>query len=454
MKARLLCVMLLLCVACDETRAPTPAAPTRAQTTDGMCHEHHVPMALCTRHNPALAQVFKAKGDWCEEHDYPASFCPICDPDTEFPDLQGGKGADESEEASDGQIEGRVVRFRNPDVEVQAGIQTVKAVEAQGNAAVDCSAELRFNADKLADVRAIVPGVVREVKVELGQSVSAGDPLFVLESTQIGNIQASLQTSRERVRIARSNLQRQRELLADQISSARQVEVAENELASAEAAERSASAALRMAGAGKSKTSGRYTVRAPIAGNVVRRPAVVGVLATDQESLATIADTASLWALCAIPERDAVRVRSGHSLRLELGGEVVVGTVTWVSPEVDPRTRTVAARAEIPNPDGLLRANQFLEASIVAGAPRSSVMVPRDAVQRVEGRDVVFVRKRAGMYLPRVVERYGDADMVAVRGKIDPGDDVVVAGAVLLRTEVLPGSIGAGCCEVEPARDE
>lgn len=109
----------------------------------------------------------------------------------------------------------------------------------------------------------------------------------------------------------------------------------------------------------------------------------------------------------------------------------------------------VNARAEVPNPEGILRANQFLNASIIAGAPKASVVVPRDSVQRIEGRDVVFVRARAGTYIPRVVNVYGDAETVAVEGKVNVGDEIVTDGAVFLRTEVLPGSIGAGCCEVE-----
>lgn len=425
-----------------------------ASELDPSCVEHGIPAELCTPSNPGLAQVFKAKGDWCAEHQFPESFCPICHPDAVVPDIGASNPPPDDPktiESTDGELEGRVVRFSDPEIEQQAGITTVKAIKAEGSAAVACSAELSFNANKVADIRAIVPGVVRDVKVELGQAVEKGDPLFVLESTRIGDIQAQLQRARERVRTASANLQRQRELRADDISSARQVEVAENELASAQAAQRAASSTLRMAGAGKSATSGRYTLRSPIDGEVVRRPAVVGVLATEQESLATVAETSSMWALCAIPERDATRVQKGHSLRLDLGGgEAAIGEVTWVSPEVDPRTRMVSARAEIPNEQGLLRANQFLDATIIAGAPRASVMVPRDAVQRVEGREVVFLRAKAGMYLPRVVERYGEGDLVAVRGKIEPGDEVVVAGAVLLRTEVLPGSIGAGCCEVEP----
>ena len=190
-----------------------------------------------------------------------------------------------------------------------------------------------------------------------------------------------------------------------------------------------------------------------MAGTVVRRPAVVGVLATESESLATIADTSVMWALCDVPEADASRVALGQRLAVTLEGNddaPLEGELTWVAAEVDPRTRTVTARAEVPNHEGRLRANQFARARIETGAPRAAVSVPRSAVQRVGDREVVFVRTAQGVYEPRVVRRHGGGKLVQVEGRVQAGDTVVTTGAVLLRTEIMPGSIGAGCCEVVP----
>jgi cobalt-zinc-cadmium efflux system membrane fusion protein len=303
-------------------------------------------------------------------------------------------------------------------------------------------------------VRAIVPGIVRKVKVELGAQVSRGTPLFELESTRVGEIQGALQTARQRVHSAESNLARQRELLASEVTSQRQVEVAEQELANAQSEARTAEATLRMAGAARSSPSGRYTLTSPVAGSVVQRPAVLGLLATESESLATIADTSRMWALCDVPEVHANRIALGQPMAVAVDGVPtrLTGTITWIAAFVEPRTRTVTARAELPNENGQLRANQFARATIQTGATASSVQVPRAAIQRVGEHEVVFVRTAAGLYGPRVVQRRGDGEQVLVEGRIDAGDLVVTTGAVLLRTEIMPGSIGAGCCEVEPPR--
>lgn len=430
-----------------EARTPpddrgSPAEPT---SQADWCAGHGLPESKCTKCNSELIPRFQAVGDWCDEHGFPESACPVCNPQEPPP------GAEQAA------IEARIVRFRSPEIERRAGLETVAAERGRASSQVECTARIAFDADGVADIRAIVPGIVRRVRAELGSKVERGDDLFDLESTRVGEIQGALQIATERVRTAKANLARQRELRASDIASARQVEVAEQELASAQAEERTARATLRMAGAARSKPSGRYTLTAPIAGTVVRRPAVLGLLATESESLATVADTSVMWALCDVPERDASRVSLGQKVVVSLDdgdGAPFEGELTWIAAEVDLRTRTVTARAELPNPQGRLRANQFARAWIETEASRAATIVPRAAVQRIGEHEVVFVRTAQGVYDPRVVTRHGDEERVRVEGRVEPGDAVVTTGAVLLRTEVMPGSIGAGCCDVDPPGGE
>src|SRR5690606_24875661 len=145
-------------------------------------------------------------------------------------------------------LEARVVRFRSPEIEAAAGIRTVAAERTRAAASVECTARIAFDGDRVADVRAIVPGIVRRVRTQLGASVDKGAPLFELESTRVGEIQGALQKARGSVRTAKANVERQHELLRDEATSVRQVELAEQELATAESEARAAEATLRMAG--------------------------------------------------------------------------------------------------------------------------------------------------------------------------------------------------------------
>lgn len=445
----LLLILLVAATACEhpDTGVPgtEPGKPAEAVHATGSmpdwCVGHGLPESMCTKCNPQLTAKFKAAGDWCAAHGFPESACPSCHPQEPPPGV---------EQAA---LENLVVRFNSPDIERHAGIETAPAQREVASAVVECTARIAFNADRMADVRAIVPGVVRRVHAELGERVERGTPLFELESTRIGEIQGALQTARESVRAAEANLDRLLGLRERDIASARQVEIAEQELARAQADVSTAEAALRMAGAEQSGPAGRYTITAPLTGTIVRRPAVVGLLAIDTESLATIADTSVMWAICEVPESEAGRVALGQpaSVTVQDGHERTLdGELTWIASEVDPRTRTVAARAEVSNPHGQLRANQFARVRIETGSAPNAVFVPRSSIQRVGDEDVVFVRMNEGVYVPRVVRQNGGGEFVQVEGRVRPGDPVVTTGAVLLRTEVMPGSIGAGCCEVEP----
>lgn len=509
MSSRGLVVVLLLSllvVACrssggdgQDTRKKAQAVASATDEPTKKCREHGVPRSLCTKCNPAIIPVFKARGDWCSKHGFPKSYCPTCDPNAKFPVVKGpevaaadwctGHGVPESKctkcdsslstkfraagdwcaghgypesvcpscnpqkpppGAENAVIETRTIRFRSPGIEQAAGIRTVTARRARAAPSVECTARIGFDSDRVAEIRSIVPGIIRRVRVRLGAKVKRGAALFDLESTRVGRTQGALQTARERVRTSQANLNRQRALRKDGIASAREVELAQQELAAAQARARAAKATLRMAGATQATLSGRLTLTAPIAGTVVRRPAVVGVLASERTSLATVVDTSVMWALCDVPEAVASRIVVGQQMTVIVKGgrgAGLVGKITWISAEVDRRTRTVTARAEVPNPDGQLRANQFVRARVQTSPPRTAVSVPRAAVQRVGEREVVFIRTAKGVYAPRIVRRLGGGDTVQVQGSVRHGDAVVTTGAILLRTEISPGSIGAGCCE-------
>ncbi|MEZ4370747.1 MAG: efflux RND transporter periplasmic adaptor subunit [Polyangiaceae bacterium] len=425
---------------------PNQQAPdvSASASGDDWCVEHALPESKCTRCNPGLTARFKTAGDWCDEHGYPESVCPKCNPQPSPPGLEVRA------------IEARVVKLRDPKHEAVAAIRTVPAREVALGQYLECQGQIAYNQDKLADVRALVPGVVRRVRVQLGEQVKRGAPLFDVQSSEVGQAQGALIRARGRAKAAKANLERQRKLQSQDIASARDVELAEQELSAAEADKRTALVTLRMTGAAGTSGSGRYTLSAPLAGTVVARKGVVGLLATDETPLATVADISSMWVLCEVPEVDAATLALGQKVLVSPGGGAaeVGGEVSWIASEVDPRTRLVTLRASVPNPDRTLRANQFVTAKVEVKGRRSAVAVPRAAVQRVGERDVVFIRTSTALFAPRVVVRRTSGETVQVEGRVKAGDSVVTDGAVFLRTEIMPGSLGAGCCEVGRASEK
>jgi cobalt-zinc-cadmium efflux system membrane fusion protein len=212
-----------------------------------------------------------------------------------------------------------------------------------------------------------------------------------------------------------------------------------------------ARAALRVAGAPGAASEGRYVLTAPLAGTVVARDAVAGRTVPPGQILVQVADLATMWALLEVPEAEASKVRPGQpvSLRFEgLPGGDREATVNRVGASVDPATRTVRARVDLPNEDRSLKAGLFVRGRIHVSAEREAVLVPHEAVQYAEGLPVVFVRESDAVYLPVPVELGAETDgrTEILRG-LEPGASVVTTGAFLLKTEILKDSIGAGCCD-------
>jgi cobalt-zinc-cadmium efflux system membrane fusion protein len=203
-------------------------------------------------------------------------------------------------------------------------------------------------------------------------------------------------------------------------------------------------------------TSSLLPLLAPFPGVVVERSAVAGEVVDTQKPLLNIADVSQMWAMLDIYESDVPKVRNGQSVVFEaegLPGEQRGGRVTWISSHVDRRTRTLKVRAEIANPDGLLRSGMFGKAIITVRGNEAALFVPKESVQWEGCCNVVFVKRSEVVFEPSKVQLGYETDrfFVVERG-VSEGDEIVTTGSFLLKTEILKGSIGAGCCEVEPGK--
>jgi cobalt-zinc-cadmium efflux system membrane fusion protein len=440
----LLCVVLVV-PACGDERAPAAQASAATPAAEGMCKEHKVLEAVCTKCNPRLIPVFQAKGDWCEEHGFPGSFCPICHPE------RGGRPP--SDVSDDGAPpDGTRVRFKTREAAKLAGIATARAEARPGGARIEVVATMTYDATRRAEINARAAGVVRQLLADVGTKVAAGAPLARIESAAVGADRSRLTAAAARVRVATATHQRERELHARGLAAQKAVLAAEQELAAARAEQAAAAAAVGVLDRGGG-SAGTYTLRAPIAGTVIRRNASVGHMVGVEELLFEVVDTSSMWAEMEVPETELSLVAAGQAVTLTvdgLEGESLTGTIAYVAPEIEPKTRTASARVALANPGGRLRANMFARAQISLGKARASVLVPRVAVQRAGPVHLVFVKQAEDLFEARRVQTgLTQGDLVEVTKGIQSGEEVATTGSFLLKTETLKGSIGAGCCDVE-----
>jgi membrane fusion protein (multidrug efflux system) len=282
-----------------------------------------------------------------------------------------------------------------------------------------------------AEVAAQVEGEITEVGAEEGDAVAAGAPVLAIdpERRQLELDRARAQVAEGEATVAEMEreLRRVRALADQKVASQNQLDQAETGLATARARWAAARAQLGVA----ERALRDATVTARFAGMVARRHVHRGEYVAPGQKLFELVSLDPVEVEFDVPEADAGRIRKGLVARVEVApypGEAFEGVVTIVSPTIDPRTRTLRARAEIPNPDGRLRPGLFARVDLGVARREGVLTVPEEAVlQRAEGA-VVFrvVGDRAER---RVVAlgavRGGRAE---VREGLAPGDRVVQRG--------------------------
>ncbi len=187
-------------------------------------------------------------------------------------------------------------------------------------------------------------------------------------------------------------------------------------------------------------------VRAPFSGRVIEQAAVVGDSVEAGASLFRLADLSTLWASVRIYEKDLASVRPGQEttfLAAAFPDEEFRGRLVIVGAKMDEETRTVEARAEVPNPKERLKPGMYVDAFISGGEKRRVLAIPESSLQDLQSRPVVFVQTGPGAYMLRIVETGERSEgWVEILGGLAEGDQVVASGSFLLKSEMLKMTMG------------
>jgi Cu(I)/Ag(I) efflux system membrane fusion protein len=189
----------------------------------------------------------------------------------------------------------------------------------------------------------------------------------------------------------------------------------------------------------RERTAGSdLTLTAPVSGTVLERNVVEGQYVAADTPLLSIADLSRLWVLADLYEADFGRVRVGDRavFRVDaIPGRQYTGRVDFIYPTVSSETRTLKARIELSNADGMLRPGMYGRAMVQAGA-RPSLVVPAEAIVNAGDHDYVFLAHAGGRFDPRqVLVGGGDGTWVNVLRGLAEGDTVVASASFLIDSE-------------------
>jgi membrane fusion protein (multidrug efflux system) len=295
-------------------------------------------------------------------------------------------------------------------------------------------------AEQQATVRAQLSGSVLETLAEPGQAVRRGQLLARLDSTSLtdayNSARAAVVNARNNLVFAERELERQRTLVAAGAVAQRNVETAQQQVVSTQAALALARSQL----ANAEKQLGYTRVTAPFSGVVSERPVTGGDVVQPGTALFTLVDPSSFQLEAALPSEEIGALSVGAPVEFTVTGytgRTFRGRITRINPTVDPATRQVRVYAEIPNPGNDLVSGLYAEGRVESES-RTALTVPSGAIDRRMSKPAVL-RVRDGK-VERVEVQLGLVDdreqRVEVRRGVEAGD-VVLMGA---SQEIQPGT--------------
>ncbi len=471
------------------TASLTDAEPT-------WCDSHGVPEEDCIACQPDLIEG-SPELTFCEEHGVKG--CVLCHPElaqTKEPvqptpsDFRRASRAlaliARKENLSASTSPGTRIQFASIESVTKAGVDVELVERHPIIERVMAAGEVRYDATRTAVVSPPSDGIVQKVLVEVGEWIEAGNVLAIIDSQEVGRLKSELTTVFKQQRLHQQTVDRLQGA-RDSIPLRRLLDT-QNELQAASAKLEAVMGSLGNLGIlvneqtlspledaeladtidrlghdaipanamrGIANQRNLVAIVAPLSGRVVSRELTMGQVVARGSECFRIVDTRRMWLDLRVASEDAALIALGQEVGYMSDGSVQPreGQVTWISSDVDPQTRTVRVRAELPNEDGMLRNESFGKGSIVLRDEADAIVIPEESLHWDGTGHLVFVRDaryfekdRPKFFIARSVRLGAKQDgYVEILSGVLPGEVVVTRGGDVLRAQLLKSHLGAGC---------
>ena len=353
------------------------------------------------------------------------------------PETTAAAAAPAEEAEEEGHVEGQILMEESRAK--AAGIVT-EALQSGGlGAEILAQGVVVSTPEGEAVLTARADGAVVRINRQLGDFVRAGEALAVMESRDAASIAAERSSASANLALARSTYAREKKLFDAKVTARQDLEGAQAALAAAEAeARRSQSAASAAKVSGDGRTLGVISL---ISGRVTKADAKLGSYVLAGTELFRVSDPNRIQINASVLAADARRIKPGDTAVIELlGGETVTAVVRSATPSLDPDSKTATI---VLSPQGIggLTAGQGLRARIKprGGGDSALIALPEEAVQTVEGKEVVFVKTAKGFQSTTVVTGKRGGGRIEIVDGLKPGAVVVTKGAFMLKAELGKG---------------
>jgi cobalt-zinc-cadmium efflux system membrane fusion protein len=292
---------------------------------------------------------------------------------------------------------------------------------------------------RTASVLTPLSGRLIALKVSLGERVSRGQTLAVIDSPDLGQAYEDNEKAADTFKLTGKNLERQEAQNKLGVASDRDLDQARSDHTQAAAEYTRTQARLKMLGVPLEPPKALprlLTVTAPMAGSVTALAAAPGDMINDPtQPMMTVADLSTVWVTALVPEKDVATVAKNQQAQVSLlayPDRVLRGKVLFISDVIDSDTRRDKVRIAFANSDYALKPNMFATV-ILTGTEQSQVVLPASALLMNNDRTSVFVATAPWVFERRFVDpQLEEGSSVPIRSGVKAGEQVVVKGGILL----------------------
>jgi cobalt-zinc-cadmium efflux system membrane fusion protein len=325
-----------------------------------------------------------------------------------------------------------------------AHVQVVTVQPTRLTRTLRLTGSVAYNAFNTTPVITQVGGPVSRILVVPGQHVKTGQPMLEVSSPDYSQLLDAYLKAADSFRLADKNWVRAQDLYQHHAIAQRDLEQAESDHNQAQADLNAADQGMRILGIknpadlAKAPSSALIPVLAPIGGEVVERLVSPGqVVQAGQTQAFTISDLSTVWVLANVYQADLAAVRTGDDVVVETDSypDRFHGRISYVSPALDPNTRTLQARIVVDNPGEKLKRDMYCTVTVTAGSIPNAIAVPDASVLRDDNNQpFVYLAIGANQFGRRDVEigESLDGKTHILRG-LSPGERVVGDGSLFLQ---------------------
>jgi cobalt-zinc-cadmium efflux system membrane fusion protein len=323
-------------------------------------------------------------------------------------------------------------------------VQVVTIQSSKITRTLRLSGAVAFNAFKTTPVITPIGGPVSRILVVPGQQVREGEPMLEVSSPDYSLLLATYLKAQDALNLANKNYARAQDLYDHKAIAEKDLQQAESDRNQAQADLNSSEQAMKILGIknpadlAKAPASAQVPLLAPIGGEVVERLVAPGqVLQAGATQAFTISDLSTVWVLANVYQADLAFVHNDDDVVVQTDAypDRFHGKISFVSPELDPNTRTLQARIVVDNPGQKLKRDMYVTATVTAGTISNAIAVPDASVLRDdENQPFVYVATGSNQFGRRSVD-IGDSQngRTQILKGLAPAEKVVGNGSLFLQ---------------------